>query len=494
MNLPKEIVIFLLVSSLLPFARASVLPSDCSHLGGWQQGECSNILADASLSLAQKEDLYLNLLESQELLPSHEFALNWNRQLQFNGPPTGAEVQNSGVIKDAWAKMVSVHKSFFDLNLGKWFAEPNGLILSAYGYSIELPKESEAGDCKTIYSLENKSENKRVFVNGLKAGEGEEVSYSSASANGQEMAFDSELSVWAQVKVDHYKEVQVCVWAGGIFPHYECHSVCQFSHTEYRDYSVSAKDSFKATALVAGPGIKMVLEEFPAYRKYKLLVEPSEPLNELVFSVGENTFSLSETNFDVNTSQDGIVFVERNQKFGRQTKGFDRLDFNATEQGYYAELGTTSGEACKLTLFTDFEEKQLPCNPMLAKPTKLEIETDANVFDSNQLVGVRLKLKDSEGMPLPGKELQLLYGTKQETLTTNEDGIAEAKVSAADSLGYLQASFEPKDIELKESGAVKRASVQNLKAWGTSAQVLGFFGSYYLIFLLVKKRLLLGGC
>jgi len=75
MGMQKEILIVLLVGLILPLTGASVLPSDCSHFGGWQQEECSNILEDFSLNLAQKQDLYLNLLESQGILPSHEFVL-----------------------------------------------------------------------------------------------------------------------------------------------------------------------------------------------------------------------------------------------------------------------------------------------------------------------------------------------------------------------------------------------------------------------------------
>ncbi len=102
MRLPKEIVILVLMTSVLPFARAAILPSDCSHLGGWQQEECKNILADTSLSLGQKEDLYLNLLESQQTLPSHDFAFKWNKKQVFEGPPAGAMPQSSGIIKDAY--------------------------------------------------------------------------------------------------------------------------------------------------------------------------------------------------------------------------------------------------------------------------------------------------------------------------------------------------------------------------------------------------------
>ena len=491
MRLPKEILILLLITSALPLARAAILPGSCSHLGDWQEEECNNILLDDSLSLWQKEDLYLNLLESQGKLPSHEFALKWNRGLLFSGPPSNVVPKSSGIIKGAWAKIVSVYKSVFDLNQGNWFVEPEGSVLSAYGYSIELPEGTEAGDCKTVYSLQSSSEALSVFVNGLKAGEGKEVDYLSGAVNGQIMLFEAVLQVNAKLKVDHYRLSEHCFWAGGIFPHYECYSACEFSHTEYRDYAVSHKDSFNATALDAEPGIKIVLEEFSGYRKFKLLVEPTEPLNELSFSIEDNNFSISETNFDLNTSQD-IVFVERNQEFSRKTRGFDELDFNALENGYYAVLGTKEAGPCRLTLFTDFEEKQLPCNPIPARQTKLEIETDANTFDLKETVAVKFLLKDEEGNVMPGKELKLEYGAKAKTLTTNDTGVAEAEVGAAESMGFFEASFEPKDIELEEASTVKRASVQNLAAWGTTAQILGFLGSYYLVFLIVKKRLALG--
>jgi len=492
MRLPNEVMVFLVLSSLLPFARASVLPSDWSHLSDWQQAECENILSDGSLNLDQKEDLYLNLLESQGILPSHGFVFNWNRQLEFSEPPASVVPQSSGIIKDAWARIVSVRKSFFDLNLGEWFVEPHGTVLSASGYLIELPEGTEAGDCQTGYSLHSSSENLSVFVNGLMEGEGQEVGYSTGVANGQEIVFRARLRVAAKLRVDHYKLVEHKFWAGGIFPHYEYYYTCEFDRTEYRDYSVSAEDSFDAITLVAEPSIKVVLEEFSEYRKFKLLVERSELVNEVVFSVGESVFSLSEANFDLNAAVDGISFVERNQKFSRQTKGFDELDFNRIAAGYLAVLGTTSGEACQLTLFTDFEEKQLPCEPIPARQTVLEIETNANVFDSNQQVMVRVRLRDDAGNALSGEKVRLRYGAREKELTTDGQGSAEVEVSAADSMGFFEARFEPEGVGLKESRAVKRASVQNAKAWGTTEQVLGFFGCYYFIFLLIKKKLALG--
>jgi len=78
----------MLITGILPFARAGILPSDCSHLGGWQYEDCENILGDESLSLDEKEDLYLNLLANQGKLPSHEFAWGWNEGLVWDTAPS----------------------------------------------------------------------------------------------------------------------------------------------------------------------------------------------------------------------------------------------------------------------------------------------------------------------------------------------------------------------------------------------------------------------
>ena len=491
MRLPKEILVFLVLSWLLPFAEASVLPSGCSHLGGWQQVECENILGDGSLGLGQKEDLYLNLLESQGILPSHGFVLGWNRQLEFSDPPPGVEPQSSGIIRDAWARIVSVHKSFFDLNQGGWFVEPSGTVLSASDYSIELPVATEGGDCMTSYSLYSSSDSLDVYVNGSRVGNGSEAAYSTGAANGQSMAFRTSLRVDAKLRIDHYKRIKHRWWAGGIFPHWEYFYTCEYDRTDYRNYSVSAEDSFDAIALAAEPEVKVVLEEFPEYGKFRLLVERSEPFNEVVFSVGDNVFSLGETSFDLNTVGE-IAFVERSLRFAKHVKGFDELDFNRVSNGYLAVLGAASQKPCQLTLFTDFEERRLPCEPVPVRQTVLEIETDANVFDSNQLVGVKVRLKAGTGEALAGEEVRLRYGSEELLLETDGLGVAVAEVRTSDSLGFLEARFEPKDIELGESRVVKRASVRNTGAWGTGGQALVFFGCYYFVFLLAKKRLGLG--
>ena len=138
LNKWREIAIVFLITALMPLARASVLPGNCAQFSGEAQQDCQNILGDAGLSLAEKEDLYLNLVANQGRLPAHDFAWNWNNNISWASPPSSVVPMSNGIIKNAWVKVVAVDKSFFDLNAQQWFFAPSGRVLAEKEYNFAV--------------------------------------------------------------------------------------------------------------------------------------------------------------------------------------------------------------------------------------------------------------------------------------------------------------------------------------------------------------------
>ena len=142
------LLFILLFFSLQGFA--SSIPLNCDSFQEWQKQECEQILNDGSLSLEEEKDLFLNLRFSQEELPLYDEIWNYNSGLNFYASPNNVEVKETRVFKDAWLKIASIDKSFFDLNNQKWFLQKQGRVLTAYNFRVEVPSEIMPGDCRFL--------------------------------------------------------------------------------------------------------------------------------------------------------------------------------------------------------------------------------------------------------------------------------------------------------------------------------------------------------
>lgn len=464
MNSYTEVVIIVLMTFILPFAKADILPLDCGNLTGWQYDECVNLLNDTSLAQGQKEDLYLNLIESQGKLASYDFIWKWNKEIEFSKAPENAETQSSGIIKDAWVKIISASKSYFDLNKEEWFAEPSGEVLTAYNFKIELPSGTEAGDCKTNYSYQILNQNLKVELNDLEIGQQKISYYSTNFQNGEPMNFYAEFFVEAELRIDHFKENE---WG------------CGYDSTEVRHYSVTAKDELNANAEVQETGTKIFLEKNPGMSRVIIETESNYPINDFKLEFGKNTYSFSMANFDLGFTADGILSAEKSLGFTEQNSGFLGLEFS----GGKLELGTTETGECSYELVSDFEAFSSDCGLIELKETALKIETESDNYDVSEKIKAEVSLTDGSGNPLQSKKVILSAGNEQIELTTNEEGKENAEVPA---YGILTAEFE-NDSEFKSAHAVKRIALNDSKSAGTAEGVAVFAGAYYFIFLIAKK-------
>ncbi|PIO03563.1 hypothetical protein COT48_04365, partial [Candidatus Woesearchaeota archaeon CG08_land_8_20_14_0_20_47_9] len=282
-------------------AFSQITQQGCLKFADWKLQECRKIFSDNSLNQAEKETLYINLAEPREKLPNHDFIWQWNSSVNFTDAPYGTAQHESGIIKNAWLKIISINKSVFDTNSGKWFAQPSGKILTAYNFSIQLPSGTQAGDCATGYSYTMLDNSLDVFLNGPKIGSGKIASYNSNAKNNDALDFSAGLSLKAGLYVAHYRMKSYCqydFWEEGWCPEQYTYQNCEYYSTSSSDYSINISDSFSAVAKAYAFSIKNNFLDSNAFKEYHLRLDSAEKINELQLRVNGNNFSYSELEYD----------------------------------------------------------------------------------------------------------------------------------------------------------------------------------------------------
>jgi len=485
MRIPLEITIVIMITILAPITGASILPNDCNQFSDWKQEECQNILTDSSLSLEQKQDLYLNLLNSQEKLASYDFVWSWNESLQWIEPPATAPQESSGIIQNAWVKIVSVDKGYFDLEKQEWFVQPTGQILTEHDYSIEVPSGTEGDDCQTNYSLEILNNALAIELNGANIGNQRITQYFSSATNNGQMNFAITLSLQTRLIVDHYKEIETCdldprYWDNG------CRTTCKYEFTEERFDSVNPRDEFNSKAKDQSINVETFLEENPGLNKITIKLNSDEPINEFFLEAGENFFSFSESNFDLQVTEDGILFVTKQLENSDNYKNFVKLSFVRSANTKEIVLATTSWENCSQTITTDFLETQSECNLIRLEPVQIKIVTDENSFDFKDQVELSIELLNQSLEPMPNENVVIGMGEDSINLTTDSEGMANISLPASQNKGVFLASFLGSQTHRPQT-TVKRVALQDEQSFESSQLLVGFFGAYYFVFLIAKK-------
>ena len=481
-----RIIACVLLLCLAPFSLAG-FAVDCSKFSDWKTSECNKIIGDGSLNAEQKQELYLNLLESQGELGSFDFTWNWNNELQWNSPPIGAELKSDGIIRNAWLKIVGANKSYFDLNNSEWFVKPSGDLLCAYSYSIQLPSGTMPGDCQTTYSYQSANEDLAASLNGSSIGSQKISHYSTGTANLSPMEFSAGLLVRTVLTINHYRAHEHC---RNPRDRRTCTTTCLYAGSEQRIDSVNLSDIFSAKAKTQEIELKTFLERNPGISRLTIKLDSGEPINGFKINSTGNNFSLSESNFDLAFTEDGIIYVTKSYDEEKNHGNFAVLDFNKSGGERKIVLGTNKPEDYSCILYFDFGEES-GCSLIELQDVNLGVETDANHFDLKDAPNITIKLSDADGTALPERKVLLRSGQNTKELITGVDGSATTNISAEESGGIVSAVFEGDDgFEPVESSI--RFPVGNKGSWDLGSQVLGFFSAYYFLFLIAKK-VALGG-
>jgi hypothetical protein len=482
MNFLKLLSVFLFFGMCLTGTFAGILPNNCSHLTGEEYTTCNSILEDSTLLREQKEYLYINVLEKQGELGSFDFVWNWNKNIFWTEPPKSVGVENDGIIKDAWVKIVAVEKSYFDLDETLWFVLPRGKIFVDYSYRIEIPSEKIPGDCATHYYLEEEMSKLQTNLDGVFLGNQKISEYDSSALNKEEILFESVLEVKTRLRIVHWREKKYCPTPF----EWDCYTVCEKDSTSYAENGLLLKDSFGAVATVQNSNIEIFAEDSPALKKVIIFIESNELLNGFELHTKNNSFFLSETVFDLGILNSETIFVTKKKSSSKKMNGFVEFDYNATENMKRIVLGTTELENCFYRTYLDFEKTQVPCNITYLKKPFLRIETDKNSYDFNENTVVEIILTDENEKGLGGETVFLSAGKITNSAKTETDGEIDFTVPAHETKGIIIASFKGN----KEHGsieAVKRIALNKEDTESTGINAGVFFAIYYVVFLVGKK-------
>ena len=465
---------------LLSIAYANILPPNCNAFQGEQFQDCQNILTDSSLSQPEKEDLYLNLVNNQSDLASHDFVWTWNTLITFNQAPDSVTPANSGIVRNAWLKIVGVKKSVFDTNQQKLFTRPQGSVLTAKNYGIELPSGTLPGECRTDYAYSITNNQFQVLANGQSIGNGNIANYSFSLPNQADLNFLADWQLTAQLRTDHYQNQQHCFFDG---KEWHCWYQCDYTNTSYDNYSIQLQDFLPTTITVQNPAIQTRLDT----KNEQVLVEidPNGPLNQFTLNQENLRFSFSSYRYDINQvlAPYGALNVIRIPEQKTQSS-FIILDQNQNR----FKLATNSSQDCSVKIATDFEEIETPCNAVMLKPVHIELVTDQNSFDENQTIQLQAILLDDQNQPVPNKTIEFSSKAAKESLQTNEQGTVTWELPAENSNGILNAQFLP-DAEFSGTQETKRVPIAGTDLVPKAVNVFTFFFAYYFLFIVAKTKL-----
>jgi len=455
---------------ILPITIASVLPSNCDAFEGEKRMDCQSILADFSLSLSEKEDLYLNLVHAQTELGSFDFAYEWNKNISNQTAPD--TTQENGIIRDAWIKIIGVNNSFFDRDSNQWKIAPTGKIATASNYSIVLPTDILPEECNTTYTYTVLEDQFRVYLNTLLIGTDQENQYLLSNENDLPANFQAEQHLRVQLQIHHFHLVQfnrngpwTCVW----------------NYTTREEYKTLATDTFTAKTIqnIVYNSQKYV----PVTGGYKIFARLTRvhPINRYKLELGENSFSFSETDFDLNAQK--TVFVTRTNRDTNQTNGLIIQDFKKNNEHVSFSVFSEKIVPCNLTITTDFNETAQPCEIEPLKQTGLRLSSDKNFVDQNENIRITAQLLDDRNKPIPNQSVKI----EERLADTNASGEAQIELTAKETHGIINAEFAQTD-EYASSHAIQRITLTDSETHQTGFNLLVFFGVYFAVYLVAKKK------
>ena len=223
----KFFFIFIFLILFVPYSYVF----ECSLTS--DENYCSSII-NSEINESEKDLILSSLLYNYDNYPNHTFVENYNSNITVTAPPNNTLVYNSTQIKNAWLSFLAIFPSVYENNT--LYVPSNTKLLSEYNYTIEIPRNYEAGsypensegDCKRTYRL-TKNENKlNYFLNDNLIGEGKfaEVNINS---NG---TIKSELNIDTELEVKHYKWKRYCAATRrGRCVRWEYR--CDYTNTEY---------------------------------------------------------------------------------------------------------------------------------------------------------------------------------------------------------------------------------------------------------------------
>ena len=349
-------------------ALALLLPSaiafSCDSLSGGDLVVCTNISA-SSLSSQEKDLLISDLFNKNKTTPDFDFIYSWNKDIQILNSPDG-KTYSQGTINNAWIKIIFVSPSILDN--GTLFIPNMGNIRTEYNYGYKLPSGTASGDCKTVYSLNNKKETLSVYLNNNLIGNSKMSSFS--VYNQDNLTFKSKVNIQITYDVEHYKRV-----------YYEKYSKCKYISSEYRTDSLEISDSLNSRLYNNSPS-----STFEITDQYSDIVHGNLTANNytnLILSFNNSEYKNSKYVYSLNYSLPYYILTIRADKF--ENSQISNVNINKINNSVYFSVRDSSN--CKIGLDDFFNSITKACD-LTFNPANFSIVANQTYYYENDTIGV----------------------------------------------------------------------------------------------------------
>lgn len=395
-----------------------------------------------------------NTFKDAPLLPSIR---SYNLLLPFSCPPNETELVEKNYIHNAWVRAITVMPSIEDEE-GNYWALPNGEVLSAYNYSIQLPRSATNvyPDCGVVYTLLSSSGILSVYANGRYIGSSILVGYDVDSTN---LNATAELSVSASVRKDYYVPGCYCCESDENGCEKTCCS-CDFSSTGVEGEQVKQSSSLerKVYRLEASPNLTMLRCSNSSLEvaSGNLSLATSVPVQAISLSIGNAGFTLYTYGLDVMAALKPHDVLEANSsKFINErlqnafisgyavSPNLLLINFTSIPQEYsefpYAGLTVTD-------LFGI--QHNLTGNTPLACPLNPKIELAVPWFVEKGSSFQAVVNISENGRGIPDKKVHLYYSGSEYIGTTNSRGEADFNLIANQSAVSAESDYDGRYAEV----------------------------------------------
>jgi len=240
-------ILFLIQSPL-------ALAVSCNGISSANYGLCIDIL-NSGIANQEKEILISNLDYQNKLFPDHEYIFNKNLERTIAYAPEGISVYNKEFIKNAWMKVFTSMPSV--IYKGNTYTPSKTSIFTGFNYNLQIPKnyyspgypQTEQSSCKLIYSLNEKEDKNKIYLNGNYAGEGDLVDLIIPKNS----TIISEYEINVKVEVDYYRWRKYCSSRrdDGTCRRYSYS--CDYSKNEYKKESIKISDNLNVSLYQNNP-------------------------------------------------------------------------------------------------------------------------------------------------------------------------------------------------------------------------------------------------
>ena len=426
--------------------------SDCGGLIG--NNDCKAII-NSNISDERKRWLLIQTMANGT--DPQNYSSNWNGKIRFGRyAPENTAVYNGPIMKNTWARLVSISPSVTDLDNKTWIPKDSEMRI---GKNIEMvvARIDDPDACSINYDIKGYDYALETFVDGVLYSNSDRVQLHIDKPHGEPAQITAKLSFVAdyEIEISHWYTVDTC--DDGCYetrcgnPHYvKMHdegSVSDSKRLYFYDDSASAASSMEKTEDGAKGWLAISMPEGKEIEfdaggaKYVMamniyqLSDNMKPYDVLTVSIASNAthsvmLGMSAVAVLV---RDGVPLTKQSRLFDGLAERKDNLLI-----GYEIPIIPTD---CALIFRSHFSDKPIQISCRMSGYAPVLNITISN--STNQSILAMIRFYDNvSGSPITGKSLDVFYDSGKSSITTDQNGTAVLMLNRTSTGSFLAVSFE----------------------------------------------------